>query len=331
MNKLFQYIISLTVILSVASCDNNITDEQFIKKVSLTKNGFQIYNIEFTDDDIVDLSIPLNINGTSKNTQDVYVKLTLDKDTLDGYNFERFRDKEVLYYLALEEKMYSFPNGPETTIPAGEDYGVIPLRINLNTFDLYNNYILPLRIENVSTYDISQNKYSKMLINFNIRNFFSGAYSVSGNVWENSTPAEKLPIISKTFFTLGSNCCWLYMGDVDENNNLRSEYTMTVTVNKEIYEDRVDDMSGANIRRFTKVTLDTRNMDKKLNSEGSAWMEQELADNPYDNKLQNLQTRIYLKYSYLDLSTPNYPVKKFFEGLLSHTQTVDKKTGEIIN
>lgn len=331
MNKLFQYIISLTVILGIASCDNNIPDEQFIKKVSLTKNGLQNYNIEFTDEGIVDLSIPLNINGTSKNTQDVYVKLTLDKDTLDDYNFERYRYNEALYYLAPEENMYSFPNGPETTIPAGEDYGVIPLQINLNNFDLYNNYILPLRIESVSAYGIAQSKYSKLLINFNISNFISGAYSVSGNVWEESTPDQKLSISSKSLFTLGANKCYLYMGDVEEDDNLRSEYTMTVTVNKDVYEDRVDDATGARIRKFTEVTLGTRNTDKELNSESSAWMEQERTDDPYDNKLENLLTRIYLKYSYMDLSDPDYPVKKFFEGTLSHTQSIDKETGEVMN
>ena len=331
MNKLFLYITSLTVALAVASCDDNIPDEQFIKKVSLTKNGLQTYDIEFTEEGTVDLSIPVNINGTSKNTQDVQVKLTLDQDTLDDYNFERYRYNEELYYLAPEENMYSFPNGPETTIPAGEDYGIIPLQVHLNNFDLYNNYILPLRIESVSAYGIAQSKYSKLLINFNISNFFSGSYSVSGNVWEEATPDQKLPISSKSLFTLASNECYLYMGDVEEDDNQRSEYTMTVAVDKNVYEDRIDETTGARIRKFTKVTIGTKNDDKLLNSEGDAWMEQERTDAPYDNKLENLLTRIYLKYSYMDLNDPDYPVKKFFEGTLSHTQSVDKETGEVIN
>lgn len=331
MNKLFQYIMSLTVMLSVASCDNNIPDEQFIKKVSLTKNGLQNYDIEFTDEGIVNLSIPLNINGTSKNTQDVYVKLTLDKDTLDDYNFERYRYNEALYYLAPEEDMFSFPNGPETTIPAGEDYGVIPLQINLNNFNLYNNYILPLRIESVSTYGIAQSQYSKLLINFNISNFISGSYSVSGNVWEESTPDQKLPVSSKSLFTLGANECYLYMGDIEEDDNQRSEYTMTITVNKDIYKDRIDEISGARIRKFTEITIGARYADKVLIPAENAWMEQERTDDPYDNKLENLLTRIYLKYSYMDLSDPEYPIRKYFEGTLSHTQSIDKETGKVVN
>lgn len=330
MNKLFLYVLSLTVIFAIVSCENNISDEQFIKKVSLTKNGLQTYDIEYTDEGIVNLSIPVNINGTSMNAQDVQVKLALDKDTLDAYNFERYRYNKELYFLALEENMYFFPNGPETTIPAGKDYGIIPLQINLNNFNLYNNYILPLCIESVSAYGVAQSRYSKLLIDLNISNFISGTYSISGSVWEEATPDQKLLVSSKTLFTLDSNKCYLYMGDVEEEDNQRAEYTLTITVDKDVYEDRIDEVTGARIRKFTKITLGTLNTDKELKQEGDAWVEQERTDDPYDNKLENLLTRIYMKYSYTDLNDPEYSIRKVFEGTLSHTQSIGKDTGKVV-
>lgn len=109
MNKLFLYVLSLTVMFAIVSCENNISDEQFIKKVSLTKNGLQTYDIEYTDKGIVNLSIPVNINGTSMNAQDVQVKLALDKDTLDAYNFERYRYNKELYFWLWKRICIFFP------------------------------------------------------------------------------------------------------------------------------------------------------------------------------------------------------------------------------
>lgn len=331
MNKLHVYTAAFLMACAVISCDSNIPDEQFVKKVSLTKNGMQKYNIDFTDEGTLNLDIPVLVSGTSKNDQDIEVTVALDPDTLADYNFERYRNNEALYYQLPSENMYFFPKGATATIPAGMDYNTIPLTIDLRNFDLYNNYILPLQITNVSTYGIAQSNYSKLLINLNINNFISGSYTVSGSVWEASMPDQKLAISANSLFTLGANKCYLYMGDIAEENNNRTLYTMTIEVDKTVYEDRVDNSTSARIRKYTNITLGSKNTDKELCSEGNAWVEQERADDPYDNKLENLVTRIYMKYSYIDLNDPTYPVKKFFEGTLSHTQSVDKQTGEVIN
>ncbi|MDD3036983.1 DUF4973 domain-containing protein [Bacteroides sp.] len=331
MNKLYVYTASLLMVCAVTSCDNNIPDEQFAKKVSLTKNGMQKYNIDFTDEGILDLNIPVLVSGTSKNDQNIEVTIALDPDTLANYNFERYRNNQALYYQLPSENMYHFPKGATVTIPAGVDYSIIPLTIDLRNFDLYNNYILPLQINKVSAYEIAWSSYSKLLINLNISNFISGSYTVSGNVWEASMPDQKLAVSSSSLFTLGANKCYLYMGDIAEDNINRALYTMTIEVDKAAYEDRVDNSTGAEIRRYTNITLGSKNTDKELHSEGDAWVEQERTDDPYDNKLENLVTRVYMKYSYMDLNDPTYPVKKFFEGTLSHTQSVDKETGKVMN
>ena len=331
MNKLYVYTASLLMTCAAVSCDSTIPDEQFVKKVSLTKNGMQKYNIDYTEEGIFHLNVPVSINGTSKNDQNIEVTVGLAPDTLAAYNFERYRKNEALYFQLPSENMYSFPKGTTVTIPAGTDYSIIPLQIDLRNFDLYYNYILPLQITHVSAYDIAWSKYSKLLINLNISNFISGTYTVSGSVWEESMPNQKLPVSSSSLFTLGANKCYLYMGDIAEDNINRALYTMTIEVDKTKYEDRIDNATGADIRKYTNITLGSKNTDKELRSEGNAWVEQERTDDPYDNKLEILVTRVYMKYSYMDLSDPAYPVKKFFEGTLSHTQKVDKETGKVMN
>lgn len=332
MNKKIIYFVSLLIAFVVISCDNNIPDEQFVKRVALTKNGLQKYGILFTDEGKITLNFPVSVNGTSKNSNNVEVTIAVDPDTLKAYNFDRYRNNTQLYYKLPTENMYSFPKGEKVTIPAGTDYSIITLDIDLRNFDLYNNYILPLKISNTSVYDIAEGKYSKLLIEFDINNFISGSYTVSGNVWEEKWPDQKLSVTSTALYTLDDSTCYLYMGNIEEDNDDRSEYTMTIEVNKEVYEDYLNVSTNAMVRKYTDIKIDSKNTDKELTLlNNEAWVEQEESNDPYDNKVINLITRIRLKYSYMDLIDPLYPVKKIFEGTLSHIQRIDRDTGNIIN
>lgn len=335
MKKIFIYGAIMFGVCSFTSCDDNISDEQFTKMVLLTKNGVQDYNIEFTDKGQADLYLPISVNGTSVNNRDVVVRLAEDPDTLTDYNFERFRNRTALYYKMPSNKTYSFPAGPEITIKSGSDYAVFPLALNLNELDLYSNYVLPLKIESVSTYQMAWNQYTKLLMRLNISNLFSGNYNVDGKVWEESYPAQKLPISSTVLRALAADQCYLYAGNVTENDEDRSEYSLTVKINKDKYEDSVNDETNAQIRKYTDVTIGSKNTDKSIKDEsnGNSWVEISRTADPINNNLENVMTKVYLRYSYLNLRNAGYPVKMIFEGTLSHSESIDirKDEGTISN
>ena len=330
MKKIFIYAAVLFGICSFTSCDNNIADEQFTKMVLLTKNGVQDYNIEFPGEGQVELKLPISINGTSKNDRDVTVRLIDDADTLKDYNFERFRNRTALYYVLPSEKMYSFPAGPEITIKSGSDYAVFPLTLNLKEFDLYSNYILPLQIENVSTYQMAWSKYTKLLMRLNVSNFFSGNYNVDGRVWEESYPDQKLPISSTVLRALTADQCYLYAGNVTDSDEDRAGYSLTVKVDKNSYEDSVNDETGAEIRKYTVVTIGSKNADKNIKDEsnGKSWVEISRTADPVNNNLENVVTKVYLHYSYMNLRDAEYPVKMIFEGTLTRSESIDIRTEE---
>lgn len=330
MKNIFIYTAILLGVCSFTSCENNIPDEQFTKMVLLTKNGVQDYNIEFTGEGLVELSFPISVNGTSANNQNVTVRLAEDPDTLQAYNFDRFRKKTTLYYLSPTEKMYSFPSGPEVTIEAGKDYAVFPLTFNLKEFDLYRNYVLPLKIENVSAYQPAWSQYTKLLMRLNVSNFISGNYSVDGKLWEENFPNQKLPITSTVLRALSADQCYLFAGNVIETDEDRDEYSLTVKVDRDKYEDSVNDETGAMIRKYTSVTIGSKNENKNVKDEsnGSSWVEVSRTADPINNNLENVVTRIYIRYSYMNLRDSEYPVKMVFEGTLSRTESVDIRLSE---
>lgn len=330
MKKIFIYAVVLLGVYSFTSCENYIPDEQFTKMVLLTKNGVQDYNIDFTDEGQVELHLPVSVNGTSSNDRDVTVRLTEDPDTLKDYNFERFRSRTALYYELPSKEMYSFPSGPEVTIKSGSDYAIFPLNLNLNEFDLYSNYILPLEIENVSTYQMAWSKYTKILMRLNVSNFFSGNYNVDGKVWEENYPEQKLPISSTVLRALTVDQCYLYAGSVTETDEDRAGYSLTVKVDKSKYEDSVNNETGAQIRKYTVVTIGSKNADKKIKDEsnGNSWVEVSRAADPVNNNLEIVITKVRLSYSYMNLRNAGYPVKMYFEGTLSFSESVDIRKNE---
>ena len=330
MKKIFIYAAVLLGVCSFTSCENNIPDEQFIKMVLLTKNGVQDYDIEYTSEGLIELSLPISVNGTSSNDRNITVRLSEDPDTLEAYNFDRFRSRTALYYALPTEKMYSFPTGPEITIQSGSDYAILPLTLNLKEFDLYNNYVLPLKIEYVSTYQIAWSQYTKLLMRLNISNFFSGNYNVDGKVWEENYPNQKLPISSAVLRALASDQCYLYAGNVAENDEDRAGYSLTVKVDKDKYEDSVNDETGAQIRRYTAVTIGSKNADKKVKDEsnGNSWVEISRTADPVNNNLENVVTKVHLNYSYMNLRDVEYPVKMIFEGTLTRSESIDIRTSE---
>lgn len=274
--------------------------------------------------------LPVIVSGSLTNQQNITVHVAHDADTLKDYNFERFRNRTALYYVLPSEKMYSFPAGPEITIKSGSDYAVFPLTLNLKEFDLYSNYILPLQIENVSTYQMAWSKYTKLLMRLNVSNFFSGNYNVDGRVWEESYPDQKLPISSTVLRALTADQCYLYAGNVTDSDEDRAGYSLTVKVDKNSYEDSVNDETGAEIRKYTVVTIGSKNADKNIKDEsnGKSWVEISRTADPVNNNLENVVTKVYLHYSYMNLRDAEYPVKMIFEGTLTRSESIDIRTEE---
>ena len=119
MKKAIIFLLAATAFFT--ACNNNqLDDELFIKHVLINQNGFREYDLNYVDANVRDTLITVAVNGSSKLDRDVRVDLAVNPDTLEGYNWEKYRNDRSLYYELLPEECYSF-NGEAIIIKAGRE------------------------------------------------------------------------------------------------------------------------------------------------------------------------------------------------------------------
>lgn len=157
-------IISITLgIFIFTACQDELNNELFHKFSYLVENGWQTCEVEIKDGNIAELLIDFGINGTSENDKDITLKITNDPDTLADYNFDKFKNQINSYYIELPTNCYSFDQ-EVYTIPKGKYKTTAKIQIELDKIqNIYNDYVLPLKIESSTGESVGPSKYSKLL------------------------------------------------------------------------------------------------------------------------------------------------------------------------
>lgn len=187
--NIFKHICQGTLLAAVAlctvSCEDELDSELFTKYSYLMDNGWQ-ENIEMpiNDDNTVDLPVYFGVNGTSGNDKDIIVKLDVDADTLSLFNFDKFKNETASYYDLLPADCYTFDK-PLYTIPKGDLNAKAVCRIDLATLrqhDIYNEYVLPVKIASSEGEVVGPSRYTKALYYLNFTNKYSGVYAGNGTI-----------------------------------------------------------------------------------------------------------------------------------------------------
>ena len=143
MKKAIIFLLAATAFFT--ACNNNqLDDELFIKHVLINQNGFREYDLNYVDANVRDTLITVAVNGSSKLDRDVRVDLAVNPDTLEGYNWEKYRNDRSLYYELLPEECYSF-SGEGIIIKAGTEYTDVPISFNLDKIDKDKNFVFRSR------------------------------------------------------------------------------------------------------------------------------------------------------------------------------------------
>jgi hypothetical protein len=291
--------------LSFVACNDEWEDEQYEKYVSFVKSGYQNtylnYNVE---DGKITYRIPVEVSGSTQNSRDVQVTVTIDPDTLAAMNKARYYLREDLYFRILDPKYYTFKT-MQATIPAGSDIGYIDVDFKISDLDLVEKYILPLNITETSEYTPSPKKwYRKSLMRIVPFNDYSGSYSATGgNITEvgSTTPTS---VETREMRVVNQNTVFFYAGLTEEEARNRALYKVKAT--------------------FEPLTLLSDSGAITLTADSAAIgfiyqpaqcyykVEKHMDDlQPY---LQIQTTTLFLKYSYDDVTNPNYKVRYNFDG-----------------
>ncbi len=262
----------LSALLCFCSCADELNDELFQKYSYLTQNGWYECTLNIKDDNTVDLPVYFGVNGTATNDKDIVLKISADADTLNKYNFEKYKNKQEAYYMMLPEATYQF-DASSYTIPSGELKTTAHCKVNLTSLrgiDIYNEYVLPLAITSSTGYPAGPSYYSKVLYYLNFQNSYSGSYVCSGKLKEEGKNYET-DARSRKLYAISKDECYFYAGNVEREDVGKQDYVIILKLNKadnsisfapnEINPDlNLHDTKASIASKFTKHTTDSRKM-----------------------------------------------------------------------
>ncbi len=307
----FIFCMAFALALLNYSCNDELDSELFEKTVLLTNNGWIDQELYLDESGLIDIPLVVSVNGTSGNDKNVNVEVRLDPDTLNNYNFEKYRNQPELYYQQPENDAITFQD--ETiTIPAGELYGVSKLTLDLNKLaDRYADYVIPLEIGSTSEYRIAEPDYSKALLHMVLKNSFSGNYTGEIAVYKtkadgSSDTGNKLTVGVKSLYALSGQTCYFYAGQFDRTSVERDQFIVNVTIDAE-----------------NRVSLESPNADLNLKKE-EATVEISSVEHSTDNRYLIVTTTLKLKYTFVDVTQLDKPVLRA-EGTISMNQNVLKE------
>lgn len=304
--KKIQLFFTLLVCLFLYSCNDEWKDELFEKKVSFENSGLTNVYLRYTKDGVIPYKIPILVNGTTKNNQDIQVTVSLDPDTLADLNFDRFRLREDLYFKQLEPQFYEFKS-MKGTISKGEDIGFINIDFKLDKLNLVEKYILPLEISETSVFAPNEHKhYKKSLMQIIPFNDYSGSYSATTMlIWDaNTKKDDQTPqnVPNREARVVDEHSVFFYAGTIEQESIDREMYKIIVTFSQ---TDSTLILSASNpIINFSYVP---ENCYYKVNKEMDPLL-------PY---LEKTYTTLYLDYKYDDITTPAYPLNYQVDGSMT--------------
>lgn len=225
------YLVVIATLICVCSCNNEWNDEQYEQYVSfkapLNNKGVTQINVRYKSDGKVTYELPLIVSGSTTNMANLAVHISVDSDTLNTLNYERFQNRKDLYYKELKSQNFEIPE--TVTIPAGENVSVMNVDFTLKDLDLVDKWILPLTIVDNASYNYISNprkNYQKAILRVIPFNDYSGIYSGTGlkiflKGYENDAAIVRSEIPA---YVVNDSTVFFYAGTVDEDRIDRRNY-----------------------------------------------------------------------------------------------------------
>ena len=165
MKKYIKVMMAFVLGLLMIGCDEDamFREELYDKYIYIVSNEEQIHNLLFSLNKDKDMgTVSVACSGTQKIDNDVQVTLEKDKDILGKYNYSNFDINEEKYAKELKNDSYEMPQ--MNVLLRHDDidpYATLPIVIKqeaLSALSPDSTYFIPLRIKDVSGYQIKEEK-----------------------------------------------------------------------------------------------------------------------------------------------------------------------------
>ncbi|MBZ4191698.1 DUF4973 domain-containing protein [Niabella beijingensis] len=315
----YRYIYLLMIGLFAMACNKEWEEELFEKDVSFVNNGVvPVYAKYRATGGAVTLKVPVVLSGSTTNTEEIQVTLDMDNDTLQTLNFERFRNRQDLYFLQLPQANYSFSSNT-ATIPGNSNVGYFDLNLKMENLDMYYKYLLPVKLVSTSKYSVSPRRwYKKSLMQIIPFNDYSGRYSVPGEVKRTGGDDPALSTPYRNAWVVDEKTVFFYAGVIEEEAYDRLKYKLLARFNED-----------------GTITLTATDPAIKFSQNSGTYTIEKKKDEvqPY---LERTITTMNLNYEYEDVTNPAFPLRYRFTGAMvldraRNTQIPDEDQQVIIN
>lgn len=286
-NILYLFLVITTAICCM-SCNNEWEDEQYVQLVSFksqpNSNGVTFTYVRYKPEGKVTYELPIIISGSTPNTHDRNVHISLDYDTLSVLNQEQYGHREELYFKVLDPSYYTFPE--TVVIPAGESTATLPIEFTLGDLDQSDKWVLPLTILDDPTYNYEANPrlyYRKALLRVSPFNDYSGTYN--GTLYRIILEGDNdhaLTLGSHRTFVVDDKTIFKYAGSRNIDSPDRKLYKIFFE-----FTDEIVDLQHKKLRIYT----DNPEINLKVNGEPNYSIQEEMD-----------KTRPYLKHIYITLN-----------------------------
>ena len=239
MKTIYPYLLALATIFCCSACNNEWETELYKQSISFTQNGMQDIRIRYKEGGKTTYRLPIVVSGSQKNDKNYLVKVGIDKDTLNTMNFERFRNREDLWFEYLDETYWSVP-AFEISIPAGQNTATLDIDFSLFNLNLSRKWVLPLTIVDDPSYETNYRKhYRKSLLHIIPFNNYSGSYNGASVTVTNKLTDERQTLSDRNLTVVNENAVFLYAGVTDEELEDREKYKIILTLTEvEKYEEK---------------------------------------------------------------------------------------------
>lgn len=176
MKSFIQTLLVGFAVVSFTACTTNeiFNDEQYKKVIYLLSNDDLTFPIEHSlnEEETVGY-VTIYVSGSNAIEKDVTVTLEHDDALLTEYNLLSFDLEKEKYAKELDKSRYTISNYT-VTMKAGSEtpYVLFPIKIRANGLSPDSAYMIPLKIKEISGYEINPQK-SRVLYQAYIKNDFA--------------------------------------------------------------------------------------------------------------------------------------------------------------
>lgn len=221
------------------SCDDELDDELFTRYTYLLDNGWiDSYSLLVEDDNTAILPLDFGISGTSMNNKEVSIKVAVDPDLLLAYNEERYKGLTERYFQELPHNSYTFDKEDKTyIISKGIENVRGEVKIDLNklrAINIFDEYVLPLRIVESEGEIIGPDDYATVLAKISFKNILSGDLAGNGTIkYRRNNKDYTETVNGRSFQAIGKKQSYFYVGDVTRQSENAAKYILILTLDDE--------------------------------------------------------------------------------------------------